>query len=83
MVRDQRSSASARAEPPGPPSAGLASGAPPLLSVHAVVVFLTAGFIGFIMGGLVFLSEKAVPRAVAAGLGSFGLCVPVLRKLIG
>jgi hypothetical protein len=83
MSWDPQSPVPARAEPPGQPSTGLLSEAPPLLSVHAAVVFLTASFIGFIMGGLVFLSEKSVPKAVAAGLGSFGLSVPVLHKLIG
>ncbi|MFI6567072.1 hypothetical protein [Streptomyces sp. NPDC050534] len=51
--------------------------------MHAAVVFLAAGFIGFTMGGLVFLSEKSLPKAVAAGLASFGLSVPVLHQLIG
>jgi hypothetical protein len=82
MSRDPQSPVPARAEPLGQPIPGLPSEAPPLLSVHAAVVFLAAGFIGFVMGGLVFLSEKSVPKAVAAGLGSFGLSVPVLHKPI-
>ncbi|MFE4625772.1 hypothetical protein [Streptomyces mirabilis] len=83
MSRDLQSPVPARPKPPGPPSTVLPSEAPPLLSVHAAVAFIAAGFIGFIMGGLVFLSEKSVPKAVAAGLGSFGLSVPVLHKMIG
>ncbi|WP_247701365.1 hypothetical protein [Streptomyces sp. RM72] len=54
-----------------------------MLSVHAAVVFLAAVIIGLVMGGLMFLHDKSVPTAVAAGLGSFGLSVPVLHKLIG
>ncbi|MEU0477545.1 hypothetical protein [Streptomyces olivaceus] len=51
--------------------------------MHAAVVFLTAVIIGLVMGGLTFLHDKCVPAAVAAGLGSFGISVPVLHKLIG
>ncbi|MFD5491750.1 hypothetical protein ACFWH4_02115 [Streptomyces sp. NPDC127091] len=83
MTRDPHSPVSARPEPPSPPNTGLPSEAPPLLSVHATVVFLAAGFIGVIMGGLMFLSEKSVPTAVGTGLGVFGASVPVLHKLIG
>ncbi|MFM9709116.1 hypothetical protein [Streptomyces galilaeus] len=83
MSRPPQSPEPARPQPPVPPSTDLPSEAPPLLSVHAAVVFIAAGFIGFIMGGLVFLSEKSVPKAIAAGLGAFGLSLPVLHKLIG
>ncbi|MFF7046552.1 hypothetical protein [Streptomyces massasporeus] len=51
--------------------------------MHAAVVFIAAVIIGFITGGLVFFSDKSAPKAVAAGLGSVGLSVPVLHKLIG
>ncbi|MFJ8351527.1 hypothetical protein ACIQ9J_35270 [Streptomyces sp. NPDC094153] len=47
------------------------------------MVFLTAGFIGVIMGGLMFLSEKSLPKAVGTGLAAAGVSVPVLHKLIG
>ncbi|MET8102259.1 hypothetical protein ABZV29_38415 [Streptomyces sp. NPDC005236] len=53
------------------------------MSIHAAVVFLTAVVIGLIMGGLMFLSDKSVPTAVATGLGAAGVGVPVLHKLIG
>lgn len=69
--------------PPDPSNAGLPLEAPPLLSMHAAVVFVVAGFLGLIMGCLMFLSERSLPTAVAAGLGTFGICVPVLHKLIG
>ncbi|MFG3498746.1 hypothetical protein [Streptomyces sp. NPDC047928] len=72
----------ARPEPPGPASAGTPSETP-LLSVHAAVVFLAAVVIGLIMGGLMFLHDKSVPAAVAAGLAAAGVSVPVLHKLIG
>ncbi|WP_232839350.1 hypothetical protein [Streptomyces triticisoli] len=85
MSRDPHphSPISARPEPPDSPSTGLPSEAPPLLSVHAAVVFLAAVIIGLVMGGLMFLHEKSVPAAVATGLGCCGLSVPVLHKLIG
>jgi hypothetical protein len=60
----------------------LPSEAPPLLSVHAAVVFLAAGFIGVSSWVGSCSSEKSVPKAVAAGLASFGFSVPVLHKLI-
>ncbi|WP_234326720.1 hypothetical protein [Streptomyces sp. NRRL S-337] len=72
----------ARPEPPGPASAGTPSETP-LLSVHAAVVFLAAVIIGLVMGGLMFLHDKSVPSAVAAGLVAAGGSVPVLHKLIG
>ncbi|MCL3998804.1 hypothetical protein [Streptomyces lavenduligriseus] len=72
----------ARPEPPGPASAATPS-EPPLLSVHAAVVFLAAVIIGLGMGGLMFLHNKSVPTAVAAGLVAAGGSVPVLHKLIG
>ncbi|MET9197060.1 hypothetical protein ABZX60_27635 [Streptomyces olivaceus] len=72
----------ARPEPPATAGTGTPSETP-LLSVHAAVVFLTAAIIGLVMGGLTFLHDKSVPAAVTAGLGSFGISVPVLHKLIG
>ncbi|MFD8257295.1 hypothetical protein [Streptomyces werraensis] len=68
----------ARPEPP----AGMPSEAP-LLSVHAAVVFLAAVIIGLVMGHLMFLHDKSVPTAVAAGLVAAGGSLPVLHKLIG
>ncbi|MCZ0210680.1 hypothetical protein OZK63_35375 [Streptomyces sp. UMAF16] len=84
MSRDTqpRSPTPARPEPPGPAGAGTPSELP-LLSVHAAVVFLAAVIIGFVMGGLMFLHDKSVPAAVAAGLVAAGGSVPVLHKLIG
>ncbi len=72
----------ARPEPPGPASAGTPPETP-LLSVHAAVVFLAAVIIGLVMGGLMFLHDKSVPAAVAAGLVAAGASLPVLHKLIG
>lgn len=83
MSREPHSPVPARPDPPNMPGTGLPSAARPFLSVHAAVVLLAAGFFGIVMGALVFLSEKSAPKAVAAGLGAFGLCVPVLHKLIG
>lgn len=70
-------------EPPGAPGSGLPSATPPLLSLHTTVVMLTAVFFGIVMGGLMFLSEKSVPKAVATGLATAGIGIPVLHKLIG
>jgi hypothetical protein len=39
----------------------------PLPSLHAAVVFLAACMVGTVMGGLVFLHDKSVSAAVAAG----------------
>ncbi|CAL9673740.1 hypothetical protein [Streptomyces sp. enrichment culture] len=72
----------ARREPPATAGAVTPSETP-LLSMHAAVVFLTAVIIGLVMGSLTFLHDKSVPAAVAAGLGTFGISVPVLHKLIG
>lgn len=84
MARDPHphSPVPARPEPPGPAGAGTPSETP-LLSVHAAVVFLAAVIIGLVMGVLMFLHDKSVPAAVAAGLGAAGVSVPVLHKLIG
>ncbi|MFF0204409.1 hypothetical protein [Streptomyces sp. NPDC005017] len=46
-------------------------------------MFLAAGFIGLVMGGLMFFHEKSVPAAVATGPLTFGASVPALHKLIG
>ncbi|MCP9994420.1 hypothetical protein LUX09_34435 [Streptomyces albogriseolus] len=55
----------------------------PLLSVHAAVVFLAAVIIGLVVGHLMFLHDKSLPAAVAAGVVAAGGSVPVLHKLIG
>jgi hypothetical protein len=83
MPRDPQSPMPARPEPPSPPNTRLPSEGPPFLSLHTTVVLLAAGFIGVIMGTLVFLSEKSVPKAVGTGLVAAGASVPVLHKLIG
>ncbi|MYS71523.1 hypothetical protein GTY88_13975 [Streptomyces sp. SID5926] len=72
----------ARPEPPARVGAEAPSETP-LLSVHAAVVFLAAAMIGFVTGSLVFLHDKSVPAAVAAGLVAAGGSLPVLHKLIG
>ncbi|MGC9479522.1 hypothetical protein ACP4I1_36045 [Streptomyces sp. WG4] len=84
MSRDPhpRSPIPARPEPPAQADAGTPSETP-LLSMHAAVVFLAAVIIGLVMGGLMFLHDKSVPAAVAAGLVAAGGSVPVLHKLIG
>ncbi|MFH8796913.1 hypothetical protein [Streptomyces sp. NPDC017941] len=84
MSRDPhpRSPIPARPELPAPADAGTPSETP-LLSVHAAVVFLAAVIISLVMGGLMFLHDKSVPAAVAAGLVAAGGSVPVLHKLIG
>jgi hypothetical protein len=84
MSRDPHlhSPTSARPEPPDPASAVTPSETP-LLSLHAAVVFLTAVISGLIMGGIMFLHDKSVPTAVAAGLGAFWISLPGLHKLIG
>ncbi|MFJ2060589.1 hypothetical protein ACIOMM_32320 [Streptomyces sp. NPDC087908] len=51
--------------------------------MHAAVVFLTAVIIGLVMGGLMYLHDKSMPAAVAAGLVAAGASLPVLHKLIG
>ncbi|MFE2521902.1 hypothetical protein [Streptomyces mirabilis] len=83
MARDSHSPIHAQPEPPSQPSTGLPSAAPPFLSLHTTVVLLVAAFFGVVMGGLPFLSEKSVPKAVAAGLTTATVSTPVLHKLIG
>ncbi|AVV48008.1 hypothetical protein C6376_41410 [Streptomyces sp. P3] len=56
---------------------------PPFVSLHTTVVMLTAAFFGVAMGGLMFLSEKSVPKAVATGLTTAAVSTPVLHRLIG
>lgn len=82
MTREPHPPASARPQSPSLPDTGLSS-VPPLLSTRATVVFLAAGFIGVVMGGLMFLSEKSAPTAIAAGIAAAGASIPVLRNLIG
>lgn len=81
MARDQRSPIPAQPEPSS--TAGLPSASPPFLSLHTAVVLLTAAFFGVVMGGLMFLSEKSVPEAVATGLATTGVSTMALRSLIG
>ncbi|MFB8043124.1 hypothetical protein ACFC8F_17760 [Streptomyces hydrogenans] len=72
----------ARIEALAPSTAGTPSETP-LLSMHAAVVFLAAVVIGLVMGALMFLHDKSMPAAVAAGLLAAGGSVPVLHRLIG
>lgn len=83
MSREPHSPTSANPDSLNPPDAGLPSPVPPFMSLHTSVVILAAGLLGIVMGALMFLAEKSVPKAMAAGLGTFGLSVPVLHKLIG
>ncbi|AZM64985.1 hypothetical protein DMA10_36845 [Streptomyces sp. WAC 01420] len=55
---------------------------PPLLSLHATVVLLSALVIGIVIGGLTVLTDAPVAAAVIAGLTAAGVSVPVLRSLI-
>ncbi|MDU9001707.1 hypothetical protein [Streptomyces mirabilis] len=55
---------------------------PPFLTVHTTVVLLAALFIGFVGGGLTFLSGSPLAGAVLAGLTGGGASVPILRSLI-
>ncbi|WP_433573953.1 hypothetical protein [Streptomyces sp. CA-251247] len=54
----------------------------PFMTMHTVVVLLTAMFIGAIAGGLTYLTAVPVAGAVLAGLTAAGASVPVLRSLI-
>ena len=84
MTRDLHSPISITPEPPTPSNtAGRPSTLPPFLPLHTAVVLLMASFFGVVMGGLTFLSERSVPKAVAVGLTTAGLSISVLRRLIG
>lgn len=63
-------------------SAGEAVGAPPFLSLHTVVVLLTALDLGLVVGGLAALTGAAPAAAVLAGLTAAGASTPALRSLI-
>ncbi|WEO99540.1 hypothetical protein A6P39_038905 [Streptomyces sp. FXJ1.172] len=85
MARDPHAPVPVRPEAPGSPdSAGLPPTAPPpFVSLHTAVVLLAAAFCGLVMGGLMFLSEGSVPKAVATGLATAGAGTVALHKLIG
>ncbi|MFJ4007997.1 hypothetical protein ACIPWL_31775 [Streptomyces sp. NPDC090023] len=52
------------------------------MTMHTAIVLLSAAFIGLVAGGLAFLNGTPAAGAILAGLGAFGLSVPVLRSLI-
>ncbi|MFI6038099.1 hypothetical protein ACIBBD_28905 [Streptomyces sp. NPDC051315] len=86
MAQDHHSSEPARPEPPSPHSnVGSPSTAtpPPFLPLHTTVVLLVAAFIGVAMGGLMFLADRSVAKAVFTGLTITGACIVGLRKMIG
>ncbi|MEK8141739.1 hypothetical protein NKH18_01205 [Streptomyces sp. M10(2022)] len=64
-VRTGRKGVSMTALPPGPPNE-------PLLSQRAVLVLLTAFFMGFVIGGLTYLSTHDVAAAALAGVAGAG-----------
>lgn len=55
---------------------------PPLLTLHAAVVLVTATLIGLVAGGLTFLGGTHPALSVLAGLAAVGGAVPGLRGLI-
>ncbi|WP_217547799.1 hypothetical protein [Streptomyces sp. GbtcB6] len=55
----------------------------PLLTQRAVLVLLTAGFMGLVVGGLTYLSTSDVASAVLAGLACTGASTIALHQLIG
>jgi hypothetical protein len=55
----------------------------PLLSAHATLVFLAAGFAGTVVGILTLYSTGNTAGALLACLTSMGLSATVLHKLIG
>ncbi|MGW6688880.1 hypothetical protein [Streptomyces sp. NPDC054961] len=54
----------------------------PFLPLHTAIVLLAAVVIGFVAGGLTFLSGGPAAGSVLAGLTAAGASVPVLRSLI-
>ncbi|MFF9070546.1 hypothetical protein ACF09E_34890 [Streptomyces sp. NPDC014891] len=54
-----------------------------LLTGHAFLVFVGAGFIALIVGGLTHLSTGNTAGAVLAGLMAAGVSAPALHKLVG
>jgi hypothetical protein len=54
-----------------------------LLTPRAALIILFAVITGFTIGVLDFLARKSVPEAVLAGLGAFGVSIPVFNTLIG
>ncbi|MFJ7898828.1 hypothetical protein [Streptomyces anthocyanicus] len=61
--------------PPGPPD--------PLLSQRALLVLLTAAFLGTVIGALTFLGGGSAATAVVAGLVTAGASTLGLHTLIG
>jgi len=55
----------------------------PLLTTHATLVLVVAGFVGAVAGALTYLSAGNTAAAVLAGLTGWGASAPVLHKLIG
>ncbi|MEU0989928.1 hypothetical protein [Streptomyces sp. NPDC005953] len=55
---------------------------PPFLTVHTVLVLLTAAFFGAAFGALAYWSAGSVPGAALIGLSTAGVSIPVLRTLI-
>ncbi|WP_406730127.1 hypothetical protein [Streptomyces sp. NBC_01794] len=55
----------------------------PLLTAHATLVFVTAGFVGAIAGFLTYCSASSSAGALLATLTGMAVSAPVLHKLIG
>ncbi|GAA3918256.1 hypothetical protein GCM10022244_29350 [Streptomyces gulbargensis] len=67
--------------PPAGERQGEAPGA--LLTGHAFLVLVGAGFIALVVGGLAYLSTGNTAGAVLTGLIAGGTSAPVLHKLVG
>ncbi|MFE0777828.1 hypothetical protein [Streptomyces sp. NPDC058861] len=71
-----------------PPSGGTQQGGAdngegPLLSAHAMLVFVGATLIGLVCGGLTYASTGNTAGAMLAGLTAAGVSAATLHKLIG
>jgi hypothetical protein len=55
----------------------------PLLSAHATLVFLAAGFAGAVVGVLTFYSAGNTAGALLAGVTSGAISAVALHRLIG
>ncbi|MEU8990424.1 hypothetical protein AB0C98_28975 [Streptomyces sp. NPDC048558] len=55
----------------------------PLLPQRAVLVLLSASFMGLVVGGLTYFSTGNVAGAVLAGLTCTGVSTLALHQLIG
>jgi ABC-type antimicrobial peptide transport system permease subunit len=53
-----------------------------LLSPRSALIIVLALITGATIGVLTFLSGQSVPTAVLAGLGAFGVSIPVFNNLI-